>query len=62
MDTCMKVAAVLILTLLAGCTTVTTYDRGGNLIGSCRVSGLTKRGGSCFGYANGEVGVSRAGR
>lgn len=51
----MKTAILLLVALVAaGCTTVRTYDRHGDPTGSCTVSGLSKRGGSCIGYAGGS--------
>lgn len=54
----MKTAILLVVVLTAGCTTVRTYDRNGDLTGSCRIRGLFRGGGSCVGYANDE-GVAR---
>ena len=42
----------------SACTTVTTYDRNGHLTGSCRISGLSYKGGQCIGQAN-DGGVQR---
>lgn len=54
----MKKTLLVALALLAtGCTTVRTYDKDGNILGTCRVSGITKRGGTCVGRANGEAAV-----
>lgn len=55
----MKTALLLVVVLTAaGCTTVRTFDRNGDLTGMCRVSGLFRGGGSCLGYAN-DDGVAR---
>lgn len=54
MKTLMLVLIVACLT--SACTTVRTYDKDGNLLGWCRVSGFTKKGGQCIGHANGEGG------
>lgn len=48
---------VVLAALTAACTTVTTYDRDGKLLGSCKVSGLMRAGGQCVGHANGEAAV-----
>lgn len=56
-DIQMKKAILIVLAAAttAACTTVTTYDREGNLLGSCKVSGLMRAGGQCVGHADGAA-------
>ena len=54
-----KLMALLGLAMLgAACTTVRTYDRNGDLTGTCRITGVFRGGGQCLGYAN-DAGVPR---
>lgn len=50
-----KIILIVIAAATAACTTVTTYDREGNLLGSCKVSGLMRAGGQCVGHADGAA-------
>lgn len=42
----------------SACTTVRTFDRNGDITGTCRIRGLFRGGGQCVGYAN-DDGVAR---
>lgn len=49
----MKLFILISLALFgSGCTTVTTYDANGNMLGKCQVTGILRKGGQCIGYAN----------
>lgn len=51
----MKLLFLLSLAVLAsGCTTVSTYDHNGDLIGRCKITGFLRKGGQCLGQANGQ--------